>query len=110
MWIMDFANDDNFTTSWNSNKTVSKPWYEIDFRKERPFNMISIVEPAGNIKKYRLEYQDKGVWKSIPAEASDSRVKIHRFNAVRGGKVRILIDEFSTPPAISEFGVYNEKR
>lgn len=110
MNIMDFANDDRFGTSWQSNPTVKQPWYEIDFDKDKSFNMISIVEEGSNIKKYRLEYNENGVWKPITKGESEGRVKIHRFDRVWGGKVRILIDEFSAPPAIGEFGVYDERR
>lgn len=110
MNIMDFANDDRFTSSWQSNTTVKQPWYEIDFDKDQRFNMISIVEDGSNIKKYRLEYNENGTWKPLGKGEAAGRVKIHRFDSVWGGKVRILIDEFSAPPAIAEFGVYNERR
>jgi alpha-L-fucosidase len=110
MNIMDFANDDRFGSSWQSNTTVKQPWYEIDFDKDQRFNMISIVEDGSNIKKYRLEYNENGTWKPLTKGEAQGRVKIHRFDSVWGGKVRILIDEFSAPPAIAEFGVYNERR
>jgi len=110
MNIMDFANDDRFTTSWQSNSTVKQPWYEIDFDKAQRFNMISIVEDGSNIKKYHLEYEDNGAWKPLAKGEGEGRVKIHRFDSVWGGRVRIVIDEFSAPPAIAEFGVYNERR
>lgn len=110
MNIMDFANDDNFKTTWQSNKTVKAPWLEIDFDKEQGFNMITIVEDQSRIKKYRLEYNVNGVWKPLPGSEDKGLVKVHRFNRVWGGRVRILIDEFSEPPAIAELGVYNERR
>ncbi len=55
MNIMDFANDDDFTTSWISNPTVKSPWYEIDFDKDKGFNTIVIAEQKQNITNYRLE-------------------------------------------------------
>ncbi|PSL30712.1 alpha-L-fucosidase [Chitinophaga ginsengisoli] len=110
MNIMDFANDDRFTSSWQSNPTVKQPWYEIDFDKAQRFNMISIVEDGSNIKKYHLEYEDNGTWKPLAKGEGEGHVKIHRFDSVWGGRVRIVIDEFSAPPAIAEFGVYNERR
>ena len=111
MNIMDFANDDNFRSTWQSNRSVKQPWFEVEFHKEQGFNMITIVEDKPRIKKYRLEYNEDGVWKPLPAESDDAgRVKIHRFARVWGNKVRILIDEFSETPEIAEFGVYNEQR
>ena len=110
MNIMDFANDDNFRTSWQSNAVVKNPWYEVDFDREKDFNMVTIVEDGDHIKQYRLEYNDGGVWKPLPGGVQQGKVRIHRFDRVRGGKVRILIDESNAAPAIAEFGVYNERK
>jgi len=110
MWIMDFGNDDNFHTSWQSNPTVKAPWYEIAFDKDKVFNTIVITEEKPNIRGYRLEYFQSGSWRPLFSGQNKSRVKIHRFGRVWGGKVRILIDQFDTPPSIAEFGVYDERR
>jgi len=110
MNIMDFANDDNFGSSWQSNPRVKQPWYELDFDRDQSFNMITIVEDGHNIKKYRVEYSDNGVWKPLPASKTEGRVRIHRFDRVWGNRVRILIDESSSAPAIAEVGVYDERR
>jgi alpha-L-fucosidase len=110
MWIMDFGNDDNFNTSWLSNPTVKSPWYEVVFDKDKAFNTIVITEDKPNIRGYRLEYFQNGVWKPLFSGQHTGRVKIHRFGRVWGGKVRILIDQFETPPGIAEFGVYDERR
>ena len=111
MDIMDFANDDSFTTSWKSNKEVKNPWFEIDFEKDQSFNMITIAQ-GGNaaIKKYRVEYFGNGTWKSIQTITNPEKIKTLRFDRVWGGKVRIVIDEFTAPPALAEVGVYNERR
>jgi alpha-L-fucosidase len=110
MWIMDFANDDNFETSWNSNPTVKKPWLEIDLGKEQPFNMITVYESKPSIRTYRLEYYDKGTWKPLYSGSSKGKFNAVRFDTVWGGSVRISIDEFSEPPSVTELGVYNERR
>jgi len=111
MDIMDFANDDNFSTSWKSNKEVKNPWFEIDFDHDKSFNMITIAQ-GGNavIKKYRVEYFGNGTWKSIQTITNPEKIKTLRFDRVWGGKIRILIDEFTAPPALAEVGVYNERR
>jgi alpha-L-fucosidase len=110
MWIMDFGNDDDFQTSWLSNKTVTKPWYEVDFDKCQSFNMVTIADPKQTIKKYRLEYEANGEWKTILSGESDQKIKIHRFDRTWGNKVRIAIDQFTGQPSVAEFGVYNEQR
>jgi len=110
MWIMDFANDDDFTTAWTSNKSVREPWYEVVFDQDKEFNMIVITEPKPTIKKYRLQYYDNGTWHTILTGDNDKRIRIHRFDLVNGSHVRILFDEFTAPPSIAEFGVYREGR
>lgn len=110
MWIMDFANDDNFTTSWQSNATIKNPWYEVVFEKDITFNTIVIAESHSNINKYRLEYKENGKWKPILTGTEEGRIKIHRFNSRKGSSVRIWIDGSKETPDIAEFGVFNEKR
>ncbi|WP_222930239.1 alpha-L-fucosidase [Larkinella punicea] len=109
MWIMDFGNDDNFKTAWMSNPSVKKPWYEVVFEQEKAFNLITVLEKQPAITQYRLEYFTNGNWKPILTSSNTGRAKINRFNTVKGSRVRILLDEFTSPPAIAEFGVYHEQ-
>ncbi len=110
--IMDFANDDDFRTAWESNRAIEHPWLEIDFGKNEPFNMVTIVDARQNIQKYRLQYEENGQWKTFLVGGGDNKVKIHRFERVWGSKIKILIDECSgnETAAIAELGVYNERR
>jgi alpha-L-fucosidase len=108
--IMDQANDDDFTTSWISNPTVEKPWYEIDFDRDKAFNAISIAEEKANISNYRLEYFANGVWKPLFNGENSKRVKVNRFDRVWGSKVRMWIDKSERQASIAEFGVYDEQR
>ena len=55
MNIMDFGNDDNFRTSWQSNPTVKEPWYAVELGGDKAFNAIAITEDKANISRYRLE-------------------------------------------------------
>ncbi len=110
MNIMDFANDDDFTTSWISNTTVEKPWYEVDFTKETSFNTIAITEEKPNINSYVLEYYHNGAWKPVFEGGNSKRVKINRFDRVTGTKVRVRILKSDHLASIAEFGVYDEKR
>jgi alpha-L-fucosidase len=113
MDIMDFANDDDFNSAWVSQSSVTKPWLEVTISSvDKEFNMIVITEflrSHNQIEKYRLEYFSNNEWRPILTGTNTNKVKIHRFNKVWGNKVRILIDEFSNPPSIAEFGVYLER-
>jgi alpha-L-fucosidase len=110
MNIMDFANDDNFHSSWQSNPEIKQPWYEIDFKTPQTFNTIAVFESSPNIKKYKLQYFENNTWKTIFEGENLDRMKLHRFQKVHGEKVRIAIQTFNKPPSIAEFEVYNETR
>jgi alpha-L-fucosidase len=111
MNIMDFANDDNFGSTWASNPRVKNPWYEIEFKNEKAFNMIVIADKRQvTITKYKLEYRLDGVWKTLFSGENANRIKIHRFDRVYGDRVRIQIESTGTTPEIGEFGVFNERR
>lgn len=108
--IMDFANDDDFHSSWVSNPTVKAPWYEIDFKKEQGFNTIVIAEEHPNITNYKLEYNIDGLWKTLFEGENGNKIKVHRFDRVWAGKVRISIEKAAKQVSIAEFQVYNERR
>lgn len=109
MNIMDFANDDDFTTSWTSNNAVKTPWWEIDLGRDTEFNAIAITEPKTNITAYYIEYMQNGVWKPLLKGNIKQRVKIHRFIKTWGNKVRVTINGATSAVSIAEVGVYNEK-
>ena len=108
--IMDFANDDDFGSSWQSNPAVKQPWYEVDLKPGQPFNAIVIAEQKSNIKKYKLEFYDGSAWKIIFEGENTNRVKVNRFNQVKGDKVRMSIETYDETPSIAEFQVYNETK
>lgn len=110
MNIMDFANDDDFKTSWISNTTVDRPWYEVDFKKETAFNTVVITEEKPNISNYVLEYFHDGAWRPVFDGVNEKRVKINRFDRVSGTRVRVRIQKLDHLASIAEFGVYDEKR
>jgi len=108
--IMDFANDDDFGSSWVSNKSVKNPWYEVAFKKDQAINTIVIAERKANISNYKLEYFAEGTWKTLFNGENTKKIKVHRFNRVWASKVRMSIDKAQHQVSIAEFQVYNERR
>ena len=109
--IMDFANDDDFHSSWVSNPEVVTPWLEILLGREQPLNAVVITEgSAPRIEEYRLEYRLYGEWHPIDTSPKAGRVKIHRFDTVWGDAVRLTILKASDTPLVAELGVYRERR
>jgi len=110
MNIMDFANDDDFKTSWISNSAVKRAWYEVDFKVDKSFNAVVIAEQKANISRYKIEYWDGTAWIQLFDGENHERIKLHRFGRVWGNKVRLQITGSETVPSIAEFQVYNERR
>lgn len=111
MNIMDFANDDNFRSSWSSNPTVKAPWYELTFDKAVPSNMIVLTSGNSSAANYSLQYYANGKWNFIDAKREGERkVSIYRFDRIWCEKIKVTLSDFDNPPAIAELGVFNEQR
>lgn len=111
MNIMDFANDDNFRSSWSSNPTVKAPWYELTFDKAVPSNMIVLTSGNSSAANYSLQYYANGKWNPIDAKREGERkVSIYRFERIWCEKIKVTLSDFDNPPAIAELGVFNEQR
>jgi alpha-L-fucosidase len=110
MWLPDFGNDDNFKTSWMAHEGIAQPWYEVRFSRQQPFNTVMIYDSRQCIRKYRLVYEQDGEWKTLLTGDNEKKIKIHRFDRIYGGKIKLIIDESTEPPAVGELGVYNEQR
>lgn len=109
--IMDFATDDDFTTSWVSHPSIKNPWLAVFLDKEQPINMVVITEKeVPHISGYTFEYRVNGVWKFLCKGGKEGRVKIHRFNTVYADAVRLNISTYSGEVAVAELGVYCERR
>ena len=111
-FIMDFGNDDNFGSAWHSNPRIKEPWYEVEFERTRPFNMISLVDDNQSFSSYRVHYLKDGVWHKIPVTPKDGKVKVHRFDEVWGNKVKVTFTKKNENERmyLNEIGVYNERR
>ena len=104
----DFANDDNFGSSWRPHPTIKEPWWEVDLKGKKSISLFTIVEGTkGCIEAYRLEYKVGNSWQTIfEGTAPECRVKQHRFAPVKAEKVRITITRHQGKLALSEVGVY----
>jgi alpha-L-fucosidase len=112
MNIMDFANDDNFGSAWVSNSEVKSPWYELNFEKAKPINMLVITQGRNTKSAYTLQYFASGKWQPLKTEKGDqnSKIQIFRFDRVWAEKIKLAIQSPDGPPSIAEVGAYNERR
>jgi alpha-L-fucosidase len=110
MNIMDFANDDNFRSSWTPNHTVKEPWYELIFEEAVPCNLIVLTTGNTSTATYRLQYYANGKWRDIKAiNEGEKKVSIFRFERIWSEKIKVTILQFDKTPAIAEFSVFNER-
>lgn len=109
-FIMDFGNDDNFSSAWHSNKRIEEPWYQVELERTRPFNMISLADNNESFSSYRVYYEKDGVCHEIPVQVQPGKVKVHRFDTVWGDKVKVVFTKKGEKMYLSELGVYNERR
>ncbi|WP_448634027.1 discoidin domain-containing protein [Pedobacter panaciterrae] len=112
MNIMDFANDDNFGSAWVSNSEVKSPWYELNFEKAKPVNMLVITQGRNTKSAYTIQYFASGKWQPLKTEKVDqnSKIQIFRFDKLWAEKIKLAIQSPDGPPSIAEVGVYNERR
>jgi alpha-L-fucosidase len=110
MNIMDFANDDNFRSSWSSNPTVKEPWYELTFDKAEACNMIVITSGNASAVTYSLQYYANGRWNAIKADNEGAnKVSIFRFERIWCEKIKVNINAGQGSVALAEVGVFNER-
>ncbi|MET1056034.1 MAG: alpha-L-fucosidase [Pedobacter sp.] len=110
MNISDFANDDNYNTSWVSAKTIEKPWLEVDLKREKGINMLVVAEKENNVYEYVLECWNGREWKTVFRGLNRDRIKIHRFERLWTSKVRIRILKSVRQASIAEIQVFDERR
>ncbi len=112
MNLMDFANDDNFSSCWVSSPEVKSPWWRVDLEKGTPVNSVVVTEPeAGALKGFTVEVLRGDVWTSVyrtgKGETDGKRVHICRFPVVGADAVRVRFTAFEGLLSIAEIGVYS---
>ena len=111
MNLMDFANDDNFSTCWVSSPEVEKPWWMVELDKATPVGMVVITEGNNSLmSEYTVEIRHDGVWKQVDRQTQVSsiqgRVHISRFTPVEAEAVRVCFIARQNALSIAEIGVY----
>ncbi|MBR5697327.1 MAG: alpha-L-fucosidase [Prevotella sp.] len=110
MMLMDFANDDDFTTCWDSSPEVEHPWWKVELDEATPVGMVVITEgKRSRMQSFTLEILRRGVWQSVggPSVVSSGRVHICRFPPVEAEAVRVRFTAQDATLSIAEIGVYS---
>ena len=110
MNLMDFANDDDFSTSWVSNAEVKQPWWRVELEKDTIVGSVVVTEGGDcRISGFTVEIFHDGGWRPVdqPATAGDGRVHICRFPPRPADAVRIHFTSFEGLLSVAEIGVYS---
>ncbi len=112
MNLMDFANDDNFKTSWVSSPEVKLPWWKVDLDKDTVVNMVVITEgKSSRLTGFTVEALVDGSWKvvdhQVVAPTSRGRVHISNFDPVKAETIRVWFS-YSGNLSIAEIGAYSQ--
>ena len=108
MMLMDFANDDDFSSCWISSPQVKEPWWSVKLDDDTPVGMVVLTEKeAGVVQKWQLELLQNGIWTPVrAAEEVYGRVHILRFPLCSADAVRLSFMKWDGELAIAEIGVY----
>lgn len=109
MFLMDFANDDNFSSAWVSCPQVRAPWWSVSLGDGVSVGSVAITAAKEcGLQEYVLERCCNGAWKVIPGtvETVSGRVHIVRFPPVKADAIRVRFLTWTGPLSIAEIGVY----
>ena len=102
--------DNDKNTYWATDEGVTEASIDINFTKPTTFNRFMAQEyiPLGQrVKKFKLEYQKDGKWKTIDEQTTIGYKRLLRFPPVTATKVRFTILDAKASPLISNIGLYN---
>ncbi len=109
--LHDFVTDDDFSTSWVSNKVVEQPWVMVDLGATSPLNTVVITDSDDDkIQNYTIDCRVNGEWQTVFSGDAPTahRVKINRFEPVYADAVRLTVNAANGQVELCELGVYNE--
>ena len=108
MMIMDFANDDNFSSRWISSSQVKEPWWSVTLDPGTPVGMVVVTEGKADVlQSFQLELLQNGTWAPVNTpEEGAGRVHILRFPQRPADAVRLRFLKWNGELSIAEVGVY----
>lgn len=103
------VNDGDNNTYWATNVGINEASITIGFDAPTAVNRIILQEriPLGQrVKKFSVEAEIDGVWKTIDTQTTIGYKRILRFETVEAAQVRVNFLEAKGPLAISNIALY----
>ncbi len=105
--------DEKRDTYWATDDGVTTADLVLDFRLPVTFNVARIREylPLGQrVEGFVVEAWEGGQWKEFASGASIGNCRLARGPEVTTSKVRLRVTQAAVCPAISEFGLFFERK
>ncbi|HUB66293.1 MAG TPA: discoidin domain-containing protein [Candidatus Methylacidiphilales bacterium] len=106
------AVDGDLHTYWAANDGVNQATLEVDMEGPVQLNALTLEEASGttgHVQQYKVEGQGGKNWTLLAQGATINGRQVAHFPAVTVWKVRLTILKSQGYPAISEFGLYDDK-
>jgi alpha-L-fucosidase len=106
----DKAVDDDPDTRWATDAGTHQAWLEVDLGQPVAIDAVMIDEACeGRVKKYELQFEDGGNWKTFFSGTTVGRHFKKSFEPVTARRVRLNILEATEGPTIWEFQLTGPK-
>ncbi len=105
--------DGNPDTFWATDDSVRECWLEVSFPHAVQFNTIDLreaIQYGQRVESYRVEVLTDNGWTAIKQGTTIGNRKLDRINTTTASRIRVVIESAKASPAISEFGLYVDKK
>lgn len=103
--------DGESDTYWTTPEGISHATLELDLGTERKFNRIMLQEhirTGQRIEEFRLETWDGDKWREFARGTTVGYKRLLRIEAVTSRRIRLVIAQSRSSPALSKLGLYLE--
>ncbi len=112
-WAAQNALDGKEATFWATDDSVRSAVLELDLRRTVRFNVVELKEPiryGQRVAAYHVEAKVGGGWRRVSAGSTIGYKKLDRTDVVETDRVRVVISESRSNPALQEVGLYLSPR
>ncbi len=105
--------DGDNQTYWAAADDKRQATLTISLNKPRVFNRIMLQEPirfGQRVSAFHIDAEVDGQWITITRGTTIGYKRLLRFDTIKSGKVRIVIDDALGPPALSNAGLFYATR
>lgn len=101
--------DNSAETFWAADDKQDSAFFEIQLPKVTSFDRMLLQEPIAygqRIAKFYVQAFVNNQWKTIASETTIGLKRLLRFDTVNTNKIRVVLKEYYSAPAISNLGIY----